>query len=200
MVTFLIILAALFILLVIVGSKNKKRQDQIQSNAQEKSIEFTVGLETNSQPSPTERDELNALKEKYPKWYANQNTVGECFKKERIEPLANNSEETVHYKSDRYAELFGRGKDCSYFPGYGRICNRTFTMWYQETGSTEKKGLRKYKDIANDSYQAPVYIEDFTNGILVTNELSRTQGFKKLFNGRDEKNRKTWYAGLEHLE
>jgi hypothetical protein len=162
-------------------------------------VQFNVTFEQSNQ-TPEVKKELDGLEKKYPKWYGHSNTRGACFESERIEPLQNNQTEIVKYKTDRYAELFGRGKDCSYFPGYGKIFNRTFEIWYREVGSKDKQGLIVYKDIGNDTYEALFFAERITNGVLINNKLERTLGYLKLYNSRDDKNNKTWYAGLKDIE
>lgn len=140
------------------------------------------------------------MSEKKTKWYSETKTVGICFNKEKIEPLPNDETEIVNYKSDRFADLFGRGKDCSYFPGYGKIFNRTFEIWYKSIGSKIKEGLIEYKDIGVDSYSGPFFPEKITNGVYINNPLEKKLGYLKLFNTRDDKNNKTWYAGLKDIE
>ena len=113
-------------------------------------------------------------------------TKGICYKRVRIEPLENNITENVFYKTDRYAELFGRGKDCSYFPGYGKIYNRCFEIWYQDFGTKDKKNISEYQDIGAE-YLPPLFTEEKTGYHLINNELKSKQTFLKLFNIRDEK-------------
>ena len=103
-----------------------------------------------SRQTDEEIQEQLEYERKYPKWTSSQDTLGTCFNQNRIEPHKNGEIERVHYKTDRYAELFGRGKDCSYFPGYGKIFNRKFKIWYQEFHSDEVRGTVDYYDIGND--------------------------------------------------
>lgn len=133
------------------------------------------------------------------KWYSAEVSVGSCYQAKRIAPFTYGKEETVYYKSDNWIKLFGRGKDSSYFPGYGKIYNRTFNIWFQNTGSTEKLGEMEYHDIANE-HLPPQFAEGITQNVFISNRLERTKGFLKLFNARDVKNNKTWYAGLKQLE
>lgn len=196
MTTFIII-AILIVLFVVFYNKQNPKQKST-GYTEQRTIQFNVETVSNQ----TEEDRLEYAKwvAKYPKWYGSGNTRGICFESERLEPLPNGQTELVRYKTDRYADLFGRGKDCSYFPGYGKIYNRTFDIWYQEFNSQEKNGMREYKDIGCDKYQEPFFTENFTNGNRINNQLERTKGYLKLFNVRDEKNRRTWYAGLKDLE
>src|SRR5690554_2717759 len=192
-----IIIIILIVFFVVFYNKQKPSQ-KVETFTEQRTIQFNVETVSNQ----TEEDRLEYAKwvKKYPKWYGSGNTRGVCFESERLEPLLNGQTELVRYKTDRYADLFGRGKDCSYFPGYGKIYNRTFDIWFQEFNSQEKKGMREYKDIGCDKYQAPFFTDNFTNGIGINNQLERTKGYLKLFNCRDEKTRRTWYAGLKDLE
>lgn len=160
---------------------------------------FQVKITSTSTESKEEIEKYEAYAKKYPKWFADENMVGICYKSERITPLNNGQEEIVHYKTDRYANLFGRGKDCSYFPGYGKIYNRTFEIWYQDFGTKEKQNIFTYKDIGANLY-APYFTEELTEGWPINNQLERTQGFKRLYNVRVVKTRKIWYAGLIEQE
>jgi hypothetical protein len=193
----------LFISIMLIGLiiflyKKQKPNETSYIVSEQKTVQFNV--ETVSNQTEEEKREYAKWVKKYPKWYGDGNTIGLCFNFERIEPLPNNQKEIVRYKTDRYAELFGRGKDCSYFPGYGEIYNRTFEIWFQEFNSQEKNGIREYKDVGCDKYQGPFFTNNFTNGIGISNSLERTKGYLKLYNGRDEKNKKTWYAGLKSIE
>ena len=162
-------------------------------------IEFNVTTSSLPNQSDNEKEEYNEYIKKYPKWFSGNKTTGICYKLPYLTPLKDKTEEIVNYKTDRYADLFGRGKDCSYFPGYGKIYNRTFEIWYQEFGSKEKKNIIEYKDIGA-IYQPPFFTEEMTEGWLINNELERKQGFEKLYNIRVVKTRKTWYAGLKSYE
>ncbi|NCX95251.1 MAG: hypothetical protein EBX41_02360 [Chitinophagia bacterium] len=194
--TLFIIIAIIISLFVFFYNKQNIKQKFTGHNEQ-RTIQFTV--ETVSNLTEDDRLRYAKLVEKYPKWYGNGDTKGICFESERLEPLPNGQTELVRYKTDRYADLFGRGKDCSYFPGYGKIYNRTFDIWYQEFNSQEKNGMREYKDIGCDKY-GPFFTNHLTGKNIIHNELIRTKGYLKLFNVRDEKNRRTWYAGLKDLE
>ncbi|OFX19491.1 MAG: hypothetical protein A2033_08005 [Bacteroidetes bacterium GWA2_31_9] len=195
--TAFIIIIGLVVFFVILYSKQKPKQNA-KVFSEQRTIQFNIETVSNQ----TEEDRLEYAKwvKKYPKWYGSGNTRGVCFESERLEPLPNGQTELVRYKTDRYADLFGRGKDCSYFPGYGKIYNRTFDIWFQEFNLQEKKGMREYKDIGCDKYQVPFFTENYTNGIRIYNQLERTKSYLKLYNGRDEKSRRTWYAGLKYLE
>ncbi|WP_291098159.1 MULTISPECIES: hypothetical protein [unclassified Flavobacterium] len=196
MTTFIITIILIVFFVVFINKQKPKQKSA--AFTEQRTIQFNMETVSNQ----TEEDSLEYAKwvKKYPKWYGSGNTRGVCFESERIEPLPNDQTELVRYKTDRYADLFGRGKDCSYFPGYGKIYNRIFYIWFQEFNSQEKKGMREYKDIGCDKYQEPFFTENFTNGISINNQLDRTKGYLKLFNIRDGKNRRTWYAGLKDLE
>jgi len=204
--TYIIIIAV--VLLIIYFAKTSSVQDKKQSDnsvsnfnttdSSTSGVQFNVSFP--HKQSVEDKKVMDELEKKYPKWYGHGNTRGICFESERIEPLQNNQTEIVKYKTDRYADLFGRGKDCSYFPGYGKIYNRTFEIWYRNVGSKDKQGLIIYKDIGNDKYEGPFFVERITNNILINNKLERTLGYLKLYNSRDDKNNKTWYAGLKDIQ
>ena len=188
---YIIITLIILVILYFIG-KSKQKSKKVKEN---KTVTFSV---TSSNQIANKNDELTSLEKKYPKWYSSNNTNGKCYKSKK--PLNTyKSESIIYYKTDEYAELFGRGAHCSYFPGYGKIYNRTFEIWYQQTGSKEKLELQEYFDIGVERNQ-PFFVEEITGGVLISNNLERTKGYLKLWNGRDQKNNKTWYAGLKNIE
>ncbi len=190
------IVIAIIILVVLYFIAKSKRNAKPKDKPKEKKA-VSISIASDNQKT-NENDEIDQLKKKYPKWYSSNKTKGKCYKpKSPLEVI--DTESTVNYKTDEYAELFGRGAHCSYFPGYGKIYNRTFEIWYQETGSKDKLDLQEYFDIGVERNQ-PFHVEDITNGIIISNELERTKGYIKLWNARDQKNNITWYAGLKNLE
>ena len=195
LIVILIIIGIIFIFYLI-GKKIEKNK---LKNSSQKDIEFKTEVVSNIKESENGKNELTELQKKYPKWYGREKTVGLCFNNSRLEPFPDNQTETVYYKTDRYAELFGRGKNCSYFPGYGKIYNRFFDIWCQDFGSKEKKAIQEYSDIGN-YYLPPIFTEEITGGYPINNELEQTKGYLKLFNVRIQKFRKTWYAGLKDRE
>jgi hypothetical protein len=198
LVFFIIIFVLVVVVLSYAGVKRKNRSKP--SNDPQRGLEFNVTM-PRTPKTEVEEKQMAELVKKYPKWYGEANTVGQCYQAERLNPLPDNREEIVAYKSDRYAELFGRGKDCSYFPGYGKIHNRVFDVWYRSTHSKEKQGVVEYKDVGNADYSPPFFADKLTNGIFIGNELTgRTQGYLKLFNVHDDANMRTWYAGLKSIE
>lgn len=174
---------------------NSDSSEQIENH---NNIQFVV---TTSEPKRTEREIQERLdyEKKYPKWTSDQKTLGQCFRARRIEPLKDEANEMVYYKTDRFAELFGRGKDCSYFPGYGQIFSRKFKIWFQEYNSNDIQSLQDYYDIGTE-YQSPIFADEISDGHRIHNELERTRDYKRLFNLRVDRTRRTWYAGLEEVE
>lgn len=174
---------------------NSDSSEQIENH---NNIQFVV---TTSEPKRTEREIQERLdyEKKYPKWTSDQKTLGQCFRARRIEPLKDEANEMVYYKTDRFAELFGRGKDCSYFPGYGQIFSRKFKIWFQEYNSNDIQSLQDYYDIGTE-YQSPIFADEISDGHRIHNELERTRDYKRLFNVRVDRTRRTWYAGLEEVE
>lgn len=164
----------------------------------QKNVSFSVQTST-TQPQTIPIKKEDSLSHLNTKWYSGENIKGVCYKAERIEPLPNNVTELVRYKSDRFAELFGRGHNCSYFPRYGKIGNRIFTIWYQEFNSKEKKGIVEYKDVGIEN-DGPHFAEKISNGLAINNQLQRSGEYLSLFNVRETKNNRTWYAGLKSIE
>lgn len=94
---------------------------------------------------------------------------------------------------------FGDGEK---FPGYGKIFERTFDVWYCQIGEKEKHLQTEFKDKA---------ILNFYNGIcgnlgelsdkgLSFESLERKQGYKQLLTTVDPKERKRWYFGLKEYK
>lgn len=154
-------------------------------------VDHTANEKRSSHPQQ-EREQMS-----YTKWYSGKSTVGQLFKLKRVDPF--DPPIIVYYKSDRFADLFGRGRDCSYFPGYGKIYNRKFRIWAQEFNKKEPLHTQEYFDIGTD-HRAPFFVEELTSGHDIYNELMKTGGFIRLFNCRVNKSRLTWYAGLETIE
>lgn len=199
MQTFVYILLGLFgIILLVIAIKKMNAQKQKNEYNESPSVEFKVET-SKSKISEEDRKEMETLEAKYPKWYGSENIKGICFKSAHFEPLPNNETETVAYKSDRFVDLFGRGKGVSYFPGYGKIYNREYELWYQETGQKEQKGLITYKDIGTEKYP-PFFTDSYTENYEINNRLQNAKGYIALFNVRDNKLKRTWYAGLKSIE
>lgn len=196
--TILVVIILVVMVIIILYSVGKSKSND-QKTTDNRTIVFKAEVVTDSGQTKEERQEYENYIKKYPKWYGVEKIKSLCYKESKIEPLPINTTETVKYKTDRYAELFGRGKDCSYFPGYGKIFNRTFEIWHQEFGSKERQGQIDYMDIGTDR-EPPFFTEEITEGHRIYNGLLKTQGFLKLYNVRVEKTRKTWYAGLKDLE
>jgi len=103
----------------------------------------------------------------------------------------------VRRNSNRWKELkFGDGE---FFPGYGKIFERTFDVLYCNIGSNDKIIQPEFKDKA---------ILSLANGIrgnyhgmtgigLVFESLKKKQGYRKLLTTVDTKERKRWYFGLK---
>jgi len=109
--------------------------------------------------------------------------------------------ELVRNKSAKWNEL---GYDNG-FPGYGKIHNLTFEVWYSIVGSKEKV---KQPDISvhlalYGKNQNIYYFERVCNQIeelrvkqLSFDRLSKPQGYAQLYNGLDSSTKKRWYLGL----
>lgn len=119
--------------------------------------------------------------------------------------------ELVRRKSDRWNELgFGEGEN---FPGYGKLYDREFDVWYCDVGSKEKKGFQKFYD-RNPLHYEPknrrrdnkinpdlkitekTMSSDITGEEVYFERLRNTKEYEALYSGLDEKNRKRWYFAL----
>jgi len=101
--------------------------------------------------------------------------------------------EIVYRKTNRWAELgFGDDQD---FPGYGRLYDRFFEVWYCDIGSKEKKDIYNYQDKFPLNYYPKEY-EKITGENVYLEKLNNSKGYKELFTGLDNKNRRRWYFAL----
>jgi len=101
--------------------------------------------------------------------------------------------EIVHRKTDRWTELgFG---DNDKFPGYGRLYEREFEVWYSEIGSKERKGIQKISDKYPLNYDPRDYQKIVGEGVYIET-LTNSKGYEALYTALDNKNRKRWYFAL----
>lgn len=101
--------------------------------------------------------------------------------------------EIVRRKTERWTELgFGDGDN---FPGYGRLYNREFKVWYCEVGSKEIKDERVIRDRFPLHYE-PKNSKEITGEGVYLDRLDNTKGYESLYTGLDNKNRKRWYFAL----
>jgi len=113
--------------------------------------------------------------------------------------------ELVRNHSDKWIEL---GYDNG-FPGYGKVYNITFDVWYSIVGSKEKVEqppisvhLALYGKNENIYYFERVCdkIEGLNGKQINFERLSRNQGFTQLFNGLDNSTKQRWYLGIKEME
>ena len=108
-------------------------------------------------------------------------------------PEDNSKWEIVHRKTERWTELgFGDGDN---FPGYGRLYDREFKVWYCEVGSKEIKDERVIRDRFPLHYE-PKNSKEITGEGIYLDRLDHTKGYESLYTGLDNKNRKRWYFAL----
>lgn len=101
--------------------------------------------------------------------------------------------EVVYRKTARWEELgFGEGL---LFPGYGRIYERIFEVWYCDVGSKERKCIQTFKDKYPMNY-SPKKSKSITGENVYLERLSNTKGYEVLFSGLDRINRKRWYFAV----
>jgi len=101
--------------------------------------------------------------------------------------------EVVHRKTERWKELgFG---DNEKFPGYGRLYEREFEIWYCDIGSKDRKDIQRFTDKYPLNYDPRNYQEIVGDGIYIE-QLSNSKGYDALYTALDNKNRKRWYFAL----
>jgi hypothetical protein len=101
--------------------------------------------------------------------------------------------EIVHRKTERWTELgFGDGEN---FPGYGRVYEREFKVWYCDVGSKVVKGEQIIKDRHTLGFY-PENSKKITGDDVYLDKLFKTKGYESLYTGLDNKNRKRWYFAL----
>lgn len=122
-----------------------------------------------------------------------------------------NKWELVERKSQRWHDLgYGEGDN---FPGYGKLYDREFDVWYCEVGSKERKMLQKFydrnplhyepnnrnrKDVhaAKRTESAGKLCSDIIGEGIILDRLHNTKDYEALYTGLDNKNRKRWYFAL----
>lgn len=86
--------------------------------------------------------------------------------------------EIVHRKTERWTELgFGDGDN---FPGYGRVYEREFKVWYCDVGSKEVKGEQIIKDRHTLGYYPENAIK-ITGDDVYLDELYNTKGYECVY-------------------
>lgn len=101
--------------------------------------------------------------------------------------------EVVHRKTERWTEL-GFGDDDK-FPGYGRLYEREFEVWYCEIGSKERKDIQKFSDKYPLNYDPRDYQKIVGEGVYIE-ALTNSKDYEALYTALDNKNRKRWYFAL----
>ena len=76
------------------------------------------------------------------------------------------------------------------FPGYGKLYNREFKVWFCNVGSKEKNNVQIFKDRNPLNYQPNNYEKITGPDVRLDKILDRK---KTTFSGLDNKNRKRWY-------
>lgn len=113
--------------------------------------------------------------------------------------------ELVRNHSDKWIEL---GYDNG-FPGYGKIYNITFDVWYSIVGSKDKVvqpsisvHLALYGKDENIYYFERFCdkIEDLNGKQVNFDRLSRNQGFVQLYSGLDNSTKQRWYLGIKEMQ
>jgi hypothetical protein len=99
--------------------------------------------------------------------------------------------ELVRRKSDRWNELFGE----NIYPGYGKLYDREFEVWYCDIGAKVRKNIQGHHDRYPLNYR-PNNSSTITGKDVDLHYLFNTKNYKDLYTGLDEKNRKRWYFAL----
>lgn len=145
-----------------------------------------------------------------PSQRAVQFTVTTNAKTDNVESSDTTKWELVRRKSDRWKELgFGEGET---FPGYGKLYDREFDVWYCDIGSKDKKDIQKFYDRNPLHYEPKDRQRDMTQTSIQNNinkmrseitgegvyleRLHNTKEYEALYTGLDNKNRKRWYFAL----
>tara|TARA_R110001583_G_scaffold33438_4_gene112926 strand:+ start:18580 stop:19191 length:612 start_codon:yes stop_codon:yes gene_type:complete len=103
--------------------------------------------------------------------------------------------EIIHRKTERWVELgFGDNEN---FPGYGKLYEREFKVWYCVIGSKEQKSIQKCTDKYPLNYDPKNYQNITGEGVYVE-RLTNTRGYEALYTALDNKNRKRWYFALNN--
>lgn len=145
-----------------------------------------------------------------PSQRAVQFTVTTNAKTDKLENSDTTKWELVRRKSDRWKELgFGEGET---FPGYGKLYDREFDVWYCDIGSKDRKDIQKFYDRNPLHYEPKDRQRDMTQTSIQNNiskmrseitgegvyleRLHNTKEYEALYTGLDNKNRKRWYFAL----
>jgi len=125
--------------------------------------------------------------------YETEKTVSFNVQTNSAKPEKDSRWEIVHRKTERWTELgFG---DRDNFPGYGKLYDREFKVWYCDVGSKEVKDEQVIRDRFPLHYQ-PKNSEATTGEGIYLDRLDNTKGYESLYTGLDNKNRKRWYFAL----
>lgn len=81
------------------------------------------------------------------------------------------------------------------FPGYGRLYERTFDLWYCEVGSKERKGIKQFTDKYPLHYSPRDYNQEVGENVFLE-QLNNNKEYEILYSGLDSRERKRWYFGL----
>lgn len=141
-----------------------------------------------------------------PSQRAVQFTVTTNAKTDKVENTDTTKWELVRRKSDRWKELgFGEGET---FPGYGKLYDREFDVWYCDIGSKDKKAIQKFYD-RNPLHYEPKdrqRTSSSNNGLKMSSEITgegvilerlhNTKEYEALYTGLDKRYRKRWYFAL----
>lgn len=113
--------------------------------------------------------------------------------------------ELVRNQSKKWSELgYSNG-----FPGYGKVFDITFDVWYSTVGTKEKierpsisVHLALYGKDSNIFYFERVCtkIEELRGKDLNFERLSRTQGYSQLYNGLHHATKRRWYLGVKEMK
>lgn len=127
-------------------------------------------------------------------WRETKTQTPTSYSNKTSSPIQDNQTwELVRRKSERWKQLgFGEGEN---FPGYGKLYDREFEVWYIEVGSKEKMSVQVYRD-RNPLHYDPKNSKNITGEDVYLERLFNTKEYESLYSGLDKKNRKRWYFAL----
>ena len=132
-------------------------------------------------------------KKENPKRFNKKISIEVSSVNEKKIPSKSSKWETVYRKTERWKELgFG---DNDLFPGYGKLFDREFKVWYCDVGSKEKKDEQLFNDRFPENYEPRNSSKIIGEGVYL-DRLDNNKGFESLYSGLDNKNRKRWYFAL----
>ncbi|MDY7395829.1 hypothetical protein UMM65_11280 [Aureibaculum sp. 2210JD6-5] len=112
-----------------------------------------------------------------------------------IEETVDPDWEIIYRKSEKWYELGFEDN----FPGYGKLYDRNFEVWFCDVGSKEKKDIQSFKDRFPIQY-TPKNTRKIVGANINFERLQNSKNYEVLFSGLDNNNRKRWYFGVKNSQ